>query len=97
MGVLGDDYGELSSDPADKAKRAEVRRPRDLLEGRIINSPADTSVGVRVKVRGVVHGPCVWAAKILDDSHYGIPEEGDMALVALSQEDEPYMVEWWEP
>lgn len=63
----------------------------------VVSTPADTTE--RVFVRDdldQIHGPCPWIPRIVDASHYGIPEEGDFALLAFNEEDEPVIVNWWD-
>lgn len=42
-----------------------------------------------------LHGPCPWTPRIVDDSHYGIPSAGDLALVTFTENREPVISTWW--
>lgn len=68
-------------------------------EAEIVSNPADATEGVMVVIPSfspiLEHGPCPWSPRIIDGSNYGIPTKGDRALVVISEEKEPWIVEWW--
>lgn len=72
----------------------------------IASTPADTTERVYVTMPHVdgspthpngkhLHGPCPWTPRVVDSSHYGIPEKGDLALVTFNEEGEPVIANWW--
>ncbi len=91
--IKSGDIGDLVPDPRER----DVPLP-DVLLGTIKTDADDTETLLFVKPDGHRHlvGPCRWTAKIVDDSHNGIPEKGDSAIVTFTSEGEPVIVEWWE-
>jgi hypothetical protein len=70
-----------------------------LVEGIIVSQPADTTEGVLVRVetfdRTLRYGPCPWAARVVDDSTYAIPSDGDRCLLAVTEENDAWVIQWW--
>ena len=66
----------------------------------IASDPADANDEVFVKLPYIddgkfLHGPCPWMARIVDGANYGIPTTGDRAIVAFTEEKEPWIIMWW--
>ena len=70
--------------------------------GVIRSTPTDESDPVMVSIpardperRNWLYGPCPWSPRIVSGSQFGWPSQGDVALVVFTEEDEPWVVEWW--
>src|SRR5688572_6170827 len=85
-GNIGD---EGEPDPKDEAIAYEAE---------IINSPA-IDEGAFVIIPNfdpnLKWGPCPWSPRIVSAAEYGTPTQGDRALVMISDEKEPWILEWW--
>jgi hypothetical protein len=68
-------------------------------EATIVSTPADTSEGVMVVIPSfkphIEHGPCPWSAHFVDGDTYATPSDGDRALVVVSEDQNPWVIEWW--
>lgn len=67
----------------------------DLKEVTVDSTPADTSEGVYVlDETGVRWGPMSWEPILLSDSTYGTPSDGDTGLMAIDEDNQPWLVQW---
>lgn len=89
---------ELVRDPAGRDEDRRTKLPR-LMAGKFATTPnEDEAAYVLIKhLDDEKHriGPCPWSPRLLDAGHYGVPERGDRCLVAFTEEDEPWIIEWW--
>lgn len=81
-------------------RRSPTKDPTHRL-ATIASDPSNASDPVFVTIKSMdksetlLWGPCPWAPRILDATTYGLPSKGDMALVVFTEEEEPWVVEWW--
>lgn len=70
-------------------------------QGIITTTPADPQERVMVNIPSLdpsgqlEWGPCPWSPRIHDASNFAMPSAGDLALVLMTEEGEPWIVEWW--
>lgn len=71
-----------------------------LCEARFTRDITDVSDGafVRYEAEGwddVDDGPCPWTPRVDGDGDVLLPNKGDRCLVAMSDENTPWVVAWW--
>lgn len=89
---------------APQSLRPGGSKPREAAAYRAVvqTTPASAAEAVMVSIpgrdpqrRNWLYGPCPWSPRIVSDSEFGWPSKGDVALVVFTEEDEPWIVEWW--
>lgn len=97
LGCTVPDIGRLVNPPQPE-DRGGISANR-LREATIVSDPADTTEEVWVTIDGddppLRTGPCPWTPRIVDSETYGIPSSGDRALLAVSEDNEAWVVSWW--
>lgn len=68
-------------------------------EAFVLDTPTNATQPVRVRIPSFsetqLFGPCPWSPVILDATELAFPSEDDRALVLISEEKNPWIVQWW--